>query len=99
VLKELGYSYFGEPDNPAVHFFAKGPEDRRTSYLHILEVTNPRWASFLAFRDLLRSNAPVRAAYQELKIELAKRNPSNRRAYTEAKSAFISGMLAAAEGQ
>jgi GrpB-like predicted nucleotidyltransferase (UPF0157 family) len=98
-LEGLGYSYFGDRDGHAVHFFAKGPEDRRTCYLHILEVANPRWASYLAFRDLLRSDAQARAEYEELKIELAKRNPSNRRAYTEAKSAFISGMLAAAEGQ
>jgi len=43
----------------------------------------------LYFRDYLRENAKVAKAYEDLKLELAKRYKNDREAYTQAKTDFI----------
>ena len=41
------------------------------------------------FRDRLRSDERARAAYAQVKRDLARRFPNNRRAYTSGKEAFM----------
>jgi GrpB-like predicted nucleotidyltransferase (UPF0157 family) len=53
------------------------------------------WVEHLAFRDALRADAALAAAYLRLKRELAARFPADRIAYSEAKSGFVAGVLRA----
>jgi GrpB-like predicted nucleotidyltransferase (UPF0157 family) len=55
---------------------------------------SPLWRERLAFRDQLRADAGVRAAYSDLKLRLAAEHRDDREAYTEAKSDFILATLA-----
>jgi GrpB-like predicted nucleotidyltransferase (UPF0157 family) len=53
------------------------------------------WATHLAFRDALRDDQALAAAYLHLKKALAARFPTDRIAYSEAKSDFVAGVLRA----
>jgi GrpB-like predicted nucleotidyltransferase (UPF0157 family) len=52
-----------------------------------------QWRNYLRFRDLLRQDSTVRQQYAELKRELRKRFPDDRKAYTDSKDEFIRGTL------
>jgi len=54
-----------------------------------------QWFRSLRFRDRLRSEPDVRAAYQALKLELAA-SAATRGDYTAGKTAFIDSICAAA---
>jgi GrpB-like predicted nucleotidyltransferase (UPF0157 family) len=49
----------------------------------------------LRFRDALRRDASLAAEYGDLKRQLAARYPSNRSAYTDAKTDLVERVLAA----
>lgn len=51
------------------------------------------WREHLAFRDQLRADLTVGAAYAALKHDLAARYPNDRRAYTSGKAAFVAAVL------
>jgi GrpB-like predicted nucleotidyltransferase (UPF0157 family) len=54
-------------------------------------------AARVDFRDALRSDAALAAAYAELKLSLARSHPGDRATYTEEKSAFIERVLSSRE--
>jgi GrpB-like predicted nucleotidyltransferase (UPF0157 family) len=60
-----------------------------------LTLTDSRseFARRLRFRDALRSSAPLRAEYAELKRSLATRFRGDREAYTAAKSEFVARVV------
>ena len=63
--------------------------------------TCSRWAipairTHLAFRDYLRTHPDAARDYQRLKRKLAAKHRADREAYTDAKAAFIEGIIAAA---
>ena len=93
ALKPLSYCYFDfEPER--LHWFCKPSDQERTHHLHLVPFESPLWRERLAFRDRLRADADIRAAYRNLKLELAERFRDDRGAYTEAKSDFIQAILA-----
>ncbi len=65
----------------------------------MLEHRHPWGAKDIAFRDHLRTNPKDARAYGTLKLELARRFPSDRNAYIEAKSPFIRALLERIERQ
>ncbi len=69
----------------------------RRANIHVREAgrLNQRYA--LLFRDYLRSNAAVRAAYQQIKLELAQRFPNDTQAYYAIKDPYMDTVFAAAE--
>lgn len=69
---------------------------RRTHHLHLVVLGSPTWREHLLFRDRLRSNAVLAESYARLKLELAERFMHDREAYTDAKSEFVSSVLALA---
>lgn len=92
VLAPLGYWYKGlEPDNPGRRFFARGPDTRRTVYLHV--VGQCEFGRLILFRDTLRSDARLVRQYANLKGMLASQYASNREQYTKAKERFIQSVL------
>ena len=70
VLEEAGYIYRGD-DGEVGHMFAKGPEDSRTHYVHLVRLGDSNWDRWLTFRDYLRRNEAARQTYAREKNRLA----------------------------
>ncbi len=89
-MGDAGYFYrpkYGRTDQHIL--FAKGNEDKRTHYIHIMKYNGVIWKRDLKFRDYLRNNPKKAKEYENLKKKLAKKYPNNRPLYTEAKTNFI----------
>jgi len=79
---------------PWERFFVQVAQDRRRAHLHLLGPSVPQWSARLVFRDALRSDPSLAADYAELKTNLAIAHRADREAYTRAKAAFITEVLA-----
>ncbi|MDI1240099.1 MAG: GrpB family protein [Polaromonas sp.] len=73
-------------------WFMRWADGRRTHHLHIVVHGGPVWTRHLQFRDALRASPVLAARYAALKAELAVRHPTDREAYTSAKTAFVSSL-------
>ena len=93
-LVERGYTFMGERVCVSRVFLPKGPEESRTHYLSLIEADSEEWRVRLRFRDALRSDPALQHEYQDLKRRLLRELASDRPAYTDAKSAFVSQVLA-----
>ncbi len=82
----LGYDYAGDQGIPDHHIFGRGKA--RTHLAHVVVYGGEQWRRSLRFRDRLRSEPDVRAAYEALKLELAA-SAVTRVDYTAGKSAFV----------
>jgi GrpB-like predicted nucleotidyltransferase (UPF0157 family) len=91
TLRRLGWTYL--PDAPA-----QGGDRRwlllhdgrtRTHHVHLVAHGSRAWRERVAFCELLKSDAAVRAEYDALKRALAARFADRREAYTAAKEPFI----------
>lgn len=94
-LGEQGYIH--APHRPGIaHHFVKPslhlPET--THGLHLTEPGSDLWRERLAFGDVLRAEAGLRAEYAALKLRLASEHPADVDAYTNAKRAFVARVLA-----
>lgn len=96
-MQKLGYQYLGEYGIPERLYFNKGIP--RTHHVHMFEVGHHQWDRHLLFRDYLRNNPEVLAAYAELKRELAERYRDDRDAYTDAKTEFVRNIERRAESE
>jgi GrpB-like predicted nucleotidyltransferase (UPF0157 family) len=93
----IGYLFY--PYKPEVmHWFCKPSPAHRTHHLHLVPMDSRLWRERLVFRDALRGQAELRAEYQALKLRLAAQHRSDREAYTEGKSAFVSRVVSEAPG-
>ena len=86
-MATLGYDYAGDQGIPEHHIFGKGRA--RTHLAHVVVYQGEQWLRCLRFRDRLRSDANLRAAYEALKLRLAADPANTRAAYTAAKTGFI----------
>lgn len=73
--------------------YVKGPEEKRTHYVHVTILGNNYWKNDLLFRDFLRKNSERAKQYAELKEQLAEKYADNRETYTKNKEQFISETL------
>jgi GrpB-like predicted nucleotidyltransferase (UPF0157 family) len=96
ALVAAGYVHRGELGIPGRQYFRRG--DPCSHHLHLAVIGGSFWREHLAFRDALRADAALRQAYAELKVELARRFPRDREAYTNGKSEFIRRAVARALG-
>jgi GrpB-like predicted nucleotidyltransferase (UPF0157 family)/GNAT superfamily N-acetyltransferase len=97
-LQRLGYRQNPEADDPNRRlFYRKGVP--RTHHLHIQPIGHGEYADRVLFRDYLRDHPEAVAAYERLKIELARRHGHDRQGYSEGKSAFIEEILQLAKGE
>jgi GrpB-like predicted nucleotidyltransferase (UPF0157 family) len=92
-LKREGYTYFGDRENRGDDFYAKGPEECRTVYLHVVEADGRRWKEYIFFRDTLRASASLREEYACLKLRLCAAHANERVQYTAAKAAWVAHVL------
>ncbi len=92
-LQTLGYAYKGEQAIPNWHFFIKGKGQLKTHHLHIVVWGSEYWVTHLLFLDYLCRRPDIAAAYEDLKLQLARNFPENRERYTENKAEFIQSVI------
>lgn len=98
ALEAIGFLHRADYADPTKLVFMKYAADgQRTHHLHVHEDAEEVRRHVL-FRDLLRSDPEVRAAYGALKLELAARYRDDRMAYSRHKTGFIDAVVAAHGG-
>jgi GrpB-like predicted nucleotidyltransferase (UPF0157 family) len=93
-MAELGYDHAGSQGIPDHYIFGKGRA--RTHLAHVVVYQGEQWLRCLRFRDRLRSDANLLAAYEGLKMRLAADPTMTRDAYTASKTSFINNASAPA---
>lgn len=93
LVKECGYTFFGECGRPGRLFMSKGNSADDTFYLHLTTEDNQVAVDQLAFRDVLLLQPAVAHLYTELKKQAANEFPDNRESYRQSKEGFITGVL------
>lgn len=91
-LENMGYRSMPDRVTQDEIFMPKGPDSRRTHYLHIVPRSNRRWHNTVLFRNYLRAH-PAREEYADLKRKLAIQYPDDRASYTDAKTGFVTDIL------
>lgn len=92
AMMALGYEPMGEFGILGRRYFRKGG-DHRTHQLHVFQYDNREAIDrHLAFRDYLRAHQDDAERYGALKVELARRHPTDIIAYMEGKDPFIKAM-------
>jgi GrpB-like predicted nucleotidyltransferase (UPF0157 family) len=92
AVASLEYVYFPYRAD-VMHWFCKPSPERRTHHLHLVPIESGLWAERLLFRDYLRREPAVAAAYADLKTSLARKHAFDREAYTDAKGPFVRAIL------
>lgn len=93
LLENLGFVWRRQNSHPNHHLFAKGPDDNRTHYLHLVEFEGEIWNNDLLFRNTLIKNPELAQEYEKLKIKLAERFPEDREKYTKGKKDFFNKVI------
>lgn len=93
LLKEYNYSNRGHQGVEDRYFFAKGPEEARTHYIHFVEPNNNTYYNLVLFKKYLIEHEEYIKKYCDLKQELAEKYPDDRKKYTAGKSEFISEVV------
>lgn len=93
LLKEYDYSNRGHQGVEDRYFFAKGPEEARTHYIHFVEPNNNTYYNLVLFKKYLIEHEEYIKKYCDLKQELAEKYPDDRKKYTAGKSEFISEVV------
>ncbi len=100
ALEQLGYIHVPHADDDVCPYFHRPPTWPHSHHVHVVEVGGSEETRALAFRDHLRAQRDVAAAYARLKTDLAPRfsgtDPASHQAYADAKGEFIEGVIAAA---
>lgn len=93
VLVAAGYERRGPQGVSGRELLVLGPEEARRHHLNLVEAGGKLWRESLLFRDRIRAEPALKAAYAALKRELASRHAVDRGAYAAGKAAFIAGVL------
>lgn len=88
-LQDIGYELKKDDKRKERLFFTKGPEEKRTHYLHIGEAGSGYVEEMILFRDYLRKYKETAHAYTTLKKELAVQFKEKRDQYTKKKGRFV----------
>ena len=97
AVERLGYVYVPEfeRDLPKRRYFRRvSSAGRSTHHVHLVERTDHEWwHRHIRFRDWLRTHPDDRDRYAALKRSLAAEYRDDKEGYTEAKTAFIAGIV------
>lgn len=90
-IEQLGYEWMGAFGLPGRRYVRRNdPETgKRLVQAHCYAAGSTEIARHLAFRDALRQNAALRAAYSSVKARCAALHPGDHRAYGACKSGWI----------
>jgi len=89
LAETLGYIFMPDRIFDGYVFMPKGPEERRTHYLHFAAFNSDEWNNVIRFRNILRANPKIRDEYAALKAKLATANTNDRANYAANKADFI----------
>ncbi|MCV3766699.1 GrpB family protein [Rhizobium sp. TRM95796] len=92
ALATIGYAHQGEKGIAGRHAFA-APAGLARHHLYLCAAHSAELRRHLAFRDRLRADAGLAAAYGALKMRLAEEFGWDREGYTIAKTSFIETAL------
>lgn len=95
-LERAGYHDRGDGGVPGRRTFAKGPESKRTVYLHVSEAAE--FERQVLFREYMRAHPEEVVRYNALKKDLSKKFGDNRERYTSSKDSFIKKVMELAKG-
>jgi len=93
ILKNYNYTNMGMQGISDRYFFAKGSDDNRTHYLHIVDTKGNTFYNQILFRDYLNKYPIYVKKYCDLKQELAEKYYDERKKYTDGKAKFISEVI------
>jgi GrpB-like predicted nucleotidyltransferase (UPF0157 family) len=94
-LAALGYAYRGpHGDDPRRRYYVRDAAGRRVAQLHLYVVPAAAWDEKLAFRDALRADPALAAAYAAEKRRVADLVAWDKGAYAVAKGPFVERVLA-----
>ena len=99
-LRTLEYVYWADNPRKDRMFFVKGMPpfgSGRSHHVHVTEPDGEMWRR-LAFRDYLRAHPEESRTYERLKRRLAAEHPTDRDAYSDAKSDYIESVMRKAVG-
>ncbi|OGZ42253.1 MAG: hypothetical protein A3C80_01420 [Candidatus Ryanbacteria bacterium RIFCSPHIGHO2_02_FULL_45_43] len=88
-LQALGYELKKNDVKKERLFFTKGPEEKRTHYLHVGENDSGYTEDMILFRDYLRKHKSTAKHYSELKSKLAGKYQNTREIYTTKKEKLV----------
>lgn len=71
----------------------KGPESKRTNFIHIMAIDSDKYKDTIIFRDYMRDNKEAREEYEKLKVELATKYSNDRKMYTNSKDKYIKDII------
>jgi GrpB-like predicted nucleotidyltransferase (UPF0157 family) len=96
-LSTLGYTHRGDLGITGREAFG-APAGAPAHHLYVCPIGSPALAEHLRFRDALRADPELAAAYGNLKRQLAAQYGADREGYNQAKTAFVrSALLSAAD--
>lgn len=90
-----GWVYRGDAGADGGHVFVLETRPwHRVAHLHVVQFEGVAWRDYLRLRDLLRRSPDARESYEAVKVELAQRQPIDRKAYTAGKTEVVASLLA-----
>ena len=99
MLKPYDYENRGQQGVPDRYFFAKGPEDARSHYIHFVEPNSKTYYNQVYFKKYLIEHPEYIKKYCDLKQELAEKYADERPKYTAGKNEFITSVINLAKGE
>ena len=93
LLKDYDYSNRGQQGVPDRYFFAKGPEDARSHYIHFTTPGSDTYYNQVYFKRYLLEHPEYIKKYCKLKKDLAKKYADERPKYTQGKNDFIKEVI------
>ena len=94
-LEALGYVHRGPyGDDPRRRYYVRDENERRVGQLHLYILPAAAWDEKLAFRDALRADPALAAAYAAEKWRVAEAVRWDKGAYATAKGPFVEQVLA-----
>lgn len=93
-LEGLGYEYRGPyGDDPRRRYYVRDVDGARVAQIHLYVLPAAAWDEKLAFRDALRADPALAAAYAAEKVRVAEAVGWEKGAYSLAKGAFVERVL------
>ena len=94
-MAQLGWIFRSDAgDDGGWVFVMEDAPWHRVAHAHGVEYDSRQWVRYMEFRDLLRSNAVARRAYERAKQQLAAQHPGGRADYTLGKDPTVQRLLA-----
>lgn len=98
-LQALGYAYRGaHGDDPRRRYYVREAAGQHVAQLHLYVLPARAWDEQRAFRDALRADPALAAAYAAEKWRVAATVGWDKRAYSVAKGPFVERVLVALRG-